>query len=383
VYVDLMQPSGITNPFAMIANGLFEALQERPTVKMNAVISKPERSVEKRLRSLCGLAKSNGIRPLVCVDHLDKYLDSAAEPLDSRLLTMLAEFASLVLATEKTLTDISPNLAASPFVHKADVLSLGLLQKEDAVQLLTASNVGRVTELSPEDIDNLIKLVGRHPYILIRAGQQAHALLLERPGKRIVANDIRARIEPSLRPLFEGFWREYGEQLREYQHQQAKQAKEAASDQEKKAHEYEESAARAVRQELQRAALIYEEATEAFKFHYFSPLFESFVFQKVAAAATAGEATPGKTMSLAEMVELLNIRHGTKEYELLELLIENAGTLISDPQLQSTVWGDEATERAMVTTISRLRQKLQQNERAINGRIVRIRNKGYSFEWLS
>jgi DNA-binding response OmpR family regulator len=37
----------------------------------------------------------------------------------------------------------------------------------------------------------------------------------------------------------------------------------------------------------------------------------------------------------------------------------------------------------MVTTISRLRQKLQQNERAINGRIVRIRNKGYSFEWLS
>ena len=56
--------------------------------------------------------------------------------------------------------------------------------------------------------------------------------------------------------------------------------------------EYEKAAARAVRQELQRAALIYEKRDRQNEFAYFSTLFESFVFQKVTSIAPPAEAGP-------------------------------------------------------------------------------------------
>ena len=55
--------------------------------------------------------------------------------------------------------------------------------------------------------------------------------------------------------------------------------------------------------------------------------------------------------------------------------------IVKDSQLQETVWHGAAADRAIVTTVDRLRTKLQQHEGQINGRIVRIRARGYSFQW--
>lgn len=388
VYIDLKKDeAALPNPFVKIADEIYEALLKRPLVKVDHISAKQEKSAEKRLQTLGYLAKSNDIRMLICIDHLDKYLRDNKESVSLlRPLTILSESASLVLATKRTLTDISPDLAASPFVHKALILSLGLLEAEDALNLLqNPDREGDEIELSDKDKESLIKIVGRHPYLLARAGQQARELLRESPERQqkgITVNDIRARIEPTLRPVFEGLWQDHGELLTQYQMSQASHAAQTENDQSDQEREYEEIVARAIRQELQRAALIYEDPTNEFKFNYFSPLFESFVFQKVALAMPATETLPSRRMAIQEMLALLDIRQGTKEYELLHMLVDNAGAVIGDSQLQSTIWGDKVPERALVTTVGRLRSKLDQHQKEINGRLVRIRQQGYSFQWL-
>jgi len=385
IYVDFKEDnSRQTDPFVNVAEELISALKRRPTVKIDPGIL-VEKSLEKRLRALSDLMHTYGIRPLICIDHLDKYLRNTRESVElMQPLTILMDSASIILATERTLTDISPELAASPFVHRALVMSLGLLDKEGAIQLLKdLDNEGdkpresASPKLSDEDMDMLIRLVGRHPYVLFRGGQQARALLHESADsqRRITANDVRALIEPALRPIFEVFWREHEGQLRKFHLSQTSST--AEQDEPTKI------AMRANRQELQRAALIYEDPAqkEEEKFNYFSPLFESFVFQKVALSASPQEPSPSRSTKREEILALLDVRQGTRESELLDVLISNAGSIVSDASLQTMVWGGEAPERAIVTTVNRLRAKLQQHERKIGGRIVRIRNQGYRFEW--
>lgn len=384
VYIDLSQDTEGVEPLALIADELTQALQARYSLR-NAGGSRPEKSPEKRLRALCDLAQAHHVRPLICIDHLDKYLTKARNPIDwGSSLTMLAEFASLVLATERTLTDISPELSASPFVHRTIVLTLGLLDEKDADELLAAFTIGPGTELSAGDRENLIRMVGRHPYILRRAARQANVLLQESPERQqkgISINDIRARIEPVLRPLFEALWREYGDLLRRYHASLTPQGQPGADGATRRDLEYEKAAARAVRQELQRAALIYEKRDRQNEFAYFSTLFESFVFQKVTSIAPPAEAHNGKPMPLTDMLAVLDIREGTRESQLLGLLVDNAGSVIKDPQLEAAIWGREVPDRAIVTTVGRLRGKLQQHESKINGRIVRVRGTGYTFQW--
>lgn len=384
VYVDLLEKEedAAASPFAAIANALRRALEERPALKPFIAGLRADRSVERSLADLAKLVKDHGLRPVILIDHLDKVY-SPSEPLDLRPLALLKDDVSLVLATRQTLSDISPELAGSPLVHSSYVLSLGLLDKAAAVDLLLDSNIGRATYLSAPDIEKLITFVGRHPYLLIRAAPQAHDLLQESVERRehgITINDIRSRIEPALRPFFEGLWQEYKNALLKYQDFQNQHANDARGDREKQNREYEVRAERAVRQELQRAALIYEDPTakEKEKFNYFSPLFESFVFQKTEAAASAMDNQRANPTAPLNLLETLDVRAGTKEYELLNLLLNDAGAVVADARLEAEVWGDEATERAIVTTISRLRGKL--HEHRINGRIVRVRKEGYSFQ---
>lgn len=382
VYLDMAKLPDGANPFAAIAEKMSDELRAKPDLSLSSLLPALDRipadtklrpnMVESLLRDLSQIAASNRIRFVICIDHLDKLSD--IETLNMRPLALLADSASLVLATRKTLTDISPDLAGSPLVHTAFVLSVGLLSESAASDLLIASGKGRDIQLTQEDIDLLIKFVGTHPYLLSRAGEQAHNLLLEgstRNDRRLTVNDIRARIEPTLRPLFEGLWQEYGDLIERYERFQEKD--------ESKVPEYRK---RAIRQELQRATLIYEDPKTEFKFNYFSPLFESFVFQKLEQATHDQRHVARQSRTASQILEALELREGTKEAELLSLLVDNAGEIVPDVTLQTSVWGGAATDRTLVTTVNRLRAKMREAEQQIDGRIVRVRNTGYQFEWL-
>ncbi|MDY7076003.1 MAG: winged helix-turn-helix domain-containing protein, partial [Chloroflexota bacterium] len=61
------------------------------------------------------------------------------------------------------------------------------------------------------------------------------------------------------------------------------------------------------------------------------------------------------------------------------LLVNAAGRVVSDEEILNTVWGGDEYKHALDTTIARLRHKIKQCRELVPGRIVRHRNKGFSF----
>lgn len=93
--------------------------------------------------------------------------------------------------------------------------------------------------------------------------------------------------------------------------------------------------------------------------------------------------TAGRRVTLAgsQGEALLNLR--PKEYTLLELLVRNAGAILSRTVIAERVWGDAlyVTDNALDVTVSGLRQKLADAERASGAtevpEIETVRGVGY------
>ncbi|MBB5350536.1 DNA-binding response OmpR family regulator [Haloferula luteola] len=92
---------------------------------------------------------------------------------------------------------------------------------------------------------------------------------------------------------------------------------------------------------------------------------------------TIADFTQSKVYRNGESIHLT-----TKESELLQLLVKNAGSTLSRESILSQVWADQPhiTERTVDVHISWLRQKIETNT-SHRQYIVTLRGKGYRFEW--
>lgn len=381
IYFDLTASNNRTRPFFELASELYEALIKHREINIARVMDKigPDlradqldaEYVENRLSLLPEIANEQGWRFVICLDHIEKS-NLLEDQVNVRRLELLASNASLVIATREPLKFVYTGLAASPLILLSKIKMLGLLSEAAAKDLLTLPEEEYPIRLTEEDISLLIQFVGRHPFLLIQAAQEAYEILLEAPSRGIVKNDIRARIEPSLRLIFEGFWQEYGDLLAQFFSFESPKS------------ELEKEEQKAVRQKLQQATLIYENPDKEWDFKFCSPLFETFVYEKMKGEMPGliPSAQP-RYLTVTEASSTLGLRSGSNEELVLELLMSHAGEVLSKEQLGSEIWGDADIGRGLVTTISRLRSKLKEHPSIANGQIVSHRGKGYSFEWFN
>ena len=336
-----------------------------------------------RLSYLLTEATRREFRVVFCLDHLDKS-DLLYDASVRGRLEAIARSASLIVASRETLVDTYPDLVAAdpaewPFIEGIEpiVYTVSLLSRSEAVELLTAPAANSSLQLSPDDIDKLILFVGRQPYLLLHAARQAHVMLAESPRKREVGlstNDIRARIEPVLRPYFKQLWLAHRTNLEQF-HRIKNEGTPATID------KAEKDRRRAFRQPLQSALLIYEVLEPEIEFNYFSTLFETYVDGEINKALKPAPPVPAKRIDLDQMRETLGLRPDSNEVAALAELVKHTGQIIADDQLSKSIWGADVAGRTPNNTVWHLRKRLEKHAEEIPGQIVRHRNKGYSFEW--
>jgi DNA-binding response OmpR family regulator len=127
---------------------------------------------------------------------------------------------------------------------------------------------------------------------------------------------------------------------------------------------------------LQAQALIYESAPGRFAF--FSPLFESFVRQKLEADRDVQVEAIGTPEDARRILDALGLDTGTKEGRLAYLLATHAGEVLTDEYLLDEIWGERGQEHALYTAVARLRSRMRQHKDTL-GRIVRDRKSGYYY----
>jgi hypothetical protein len=380
------------DPFLAIAEALYDHLIELAEINLHGIASEiglgqegsqlQEDKLANRLRLLPLEAHRQGFRFVICLDHLDKsdLLDNGH---DMQQLEPVAAHASLIIATRERLGRTASGMAASPIVLRLKPIQVPLLSLQAAEQLLDAPTEGEDLRFSEDDKQLLITFVGRHPLLLWYAAEEAYEILAEssRSGSAgLTENDARARIEPVLLPVFDKLWDDYGTNLELY-HRLHFDSSLQLDEEARKAKR------RATRQQLQRAGLIYEVPGEDRKCNYFSPLFESYVIDRVGDLTVLKPEPPPKPLAPARRMEpgdvlkKLGLQQNSNEANVLFMLLDNAGHVLSKEQLIEDVWDGQASEHGLRTTINRLRDKLDEFEGEIPGKIKTHRGKGYSFEW--
>jgi hypothetical protein len=219
---------------------------------------------------------------------------------------------------------------------------------------------------SLEDKALLVRLVGQHPYVLLRAARQAYERLLA-PGAihHLTPNYVWTEVASVLQPVFELLWCDHADELRTFSHTHPQ-----GSD------DLDEAGSSPVIYRLQAQALIYESAPGRFAF--FSPLFESFVRHKLEADTDLEVESIGTPKDARRILDALGLDTGTKEGRLAYLLAIHAGEVLTDEYLLDEIWEDRGQEHALYTAVARLRSRMRQHEDTI-GRIVRDRKNGYYY----
>ena len=381
LYVDLNHKFDIDNPFQEIARKSIETLKERNIIDLTSIASKiylgqdvsdlGNKEIQSTLRFLIPYLSENKYRLLLCIDHLER-TDFLKRQENIRFLSFMAEFSSTIIATRNVIMDIFPGVVESPIAHKLRVKVLGLIDEPSAMELLAWSPRQERPSFSEEDRTHIVKIIGQHPYLLILAAYEAFELLRSPSKKIITANDVRNLIGGTLDSQFEYYWLEFKNQLIRFFEIKNKKIGEDDWDTRKQI------------STLQKAAIIIEDPTARNNFTIFSVAFEDFIRNKLEKENLTNDLQPSnKIIEKNEILDQLSLTDGTKEGQLLLILLDNPGKMISDLELLEKIWGDIDAKHALDTTVARLRNKIKQSPFKIPGKLVRYRNRGLSFELFS
>ncbi|MBD3279930.1 hypothetical protein GF389_00195, partial [Candidatus Dojkabacteria bacterium] len=300
-------------------------------------------------------------RVILCLDHASE--SNFLEDKDNiQMLGSLVKWISLILASRRTLVDDFPLISASPLHNVLIYEQMGLLTFNEAERLLSLSTAEEELALSDKDKTLLIKHVGRHPYLLVRAARQAFAHLLSGSGQgKITESIIQHEIDPALHVVFERLWQEYKEQLLEfYKHHKQEKPNDISQE---------------TLFQLKRDALIFSD-TGKNKEKLFSPLFESFIERKIEKEKALRIHELDSTVfsdDVSRVLSDLPLKPGTNEYVIMRLLLENSGQVVKDEEILSVVWEGNGTKHLLDTTVARVRTKLKEVDAP--GEILRHRNK--------
>ncbi|WP_448592082.1 winged helix-turn-helix domain-containing protein [Thermoflexus hugenholtzii] len=298
-------------------------------------------------------------RRVLLLDHCDEALQTM-EPAHARRLRELTAHHALIIATERDPADLMPRREVlSPLVQVLRPYRLGLLERKEAEELFRqpAREVG--IELEPEVVDFFIRVLGRHPYLLLLGGEALFNWLQDPERRSRLCTDpwlqeearFRIRMHPAVQDFLDYIWKGLSEEERnalgrvlEGQPILPRQ-----------------------RLRLERAALI-ESSEEGLR--VFSELFAEEARERLQAP---------QPPRLEEQLPPLSGLEG----QLLEYLRARPGHACTYTELVHALWGPQAKveekKRALDALIYRVRQRIREATGSRWEYIRNIRGKGYVF----
>ncbi len=378
IYQDLAGcPPG--NPFADLAEVVLTALERRGDcdlrgldheIQLDKTAAQLARAgTQMRLTALARAAQAHGLRLILCLDRVDE-ARLLADAGSTQYVTELTQYASLVLATRRPLVDIFPALVGSPLLYRLERLDVGLLEPETAAEALVAP--GAELQFSPPDQALLLELVGRHPYILMRAAATAYEHLRTTAGQPLTRNFIWQTVNSALEVIFQYLWNGWECELRQfvavYRNPQTA---------------WEQLVGDTFIRTLQDEAIIAEDMARPDRLEFFSPLFAAFASRRAAEPAVPASVLPPVAPAaphavLAEMGLGLHTRSG----QLFLALYQRLGQLVPDADLARPIWGDQepgVVKHALEIAAAGLRKKL--HAARLPYRLVRKYGQGYRLEY--
>lgn len=315
-----------------------------------------------------------GIQPVLCLNHFGRLdLDSAAVSLSLRDLSASASFVIALEPDELEAVQIN-----SPFVNMIFVRRIGLLPFYEAAELINAP-------LAPEaawndaETEAIYWIAGGNPYLLTLVCEELYTQRLRgssvltpqllRKDERIV-QDVETL--PAIRLLFGPIWASLSREAREIlaltAHQtDAKRGAPSVVDDRYRDHQ--------VVGELRDWGLV-DVDKDSGNLVLCSRLFVRFVRSQ--------EPPPSTLSSLSSLAQELDILErtlrGSNEGQLLRILRENNGTVVSLDELRRAIWGEsqEGSRHVVDQTLSRLRKRLRANISNGDELIKGVRGQGYT-----
>ncbi len=364
------------NPLADLTEALFTALERRRECDLQAVadelqldktaVQLDRAGVEARLHALARAAHKGGLRLALCLDHVDKarLLDDSRT---QQRINELAQYASLVLASQHPLIDIFPGLAGSPLVYRMERLDVRLLEPATAAEALVAA--GTELQFSQGDKALLLEMVGRHPYVLRRGAATAYEHLAVTAGQPLTRNFIWQTVNSALEVIFQYLWNHWGGEIGQFLALRSDPGT-----------DWDQVVGRTFIHTLQDEAIIAEDAAAAGRLAFFSPLFEAFAVRRAGEApveadgGTAATTVPAPDAVLAD----LRLAPRTKTAQLFAALWARPGQIVPDDELARAVWPTKepaTVKHALELTVAALRKRLDDSRAAY--RILRKYGQGY------
>ncbi len=326
----------------------------------------PKSDIKAALGRALDVLSDGGARMVFCLDHFDRAFLSLADE-DDFFMRALTERHAFVIATERTTADLQAARAgaalhSSAFLNILTPRNLGLLSDADAHRLVTEPLRGETIRFTERDLDFLLDVGGRHPYLLTicaeflferrrRVGGAHDEVLPESDADRAwIALEIAAR--PSVKELFALQYRDLGEGPRRVLGRLA-------------AGEPVDPLANwtAVETLLNGALIVQDPATG--RYRPYTSLLRSEL-------AAGGRAQGGIDLD-AVARDLTPL-----DRKLLAHLRQHAGEVCGFEDLLMAVWGDRgASKRGLEAAVHRLRGRLAEAGEPETDSIQNVRGRGY------
>ncbi len=325
-------------------------------------VAKPE--IKKLLENVLQTLYREGVKLVVCMDHLDSAVESMEVEDEVFLRYLATTYVSFVISTERTLYELKEaRLISSPFLNLFVPRNIGLLDESEARELVRVVSDEGGSPFTEDEIDFLLGAAGRQPYLLIMACERYFQLRSEHPEvKDRVAREIKVQQQvissieawPAVAELLSLLWK----MLNEYE--QNVLLRVAVGE-----HANLESQ-QPILNRLRQKALIYEDLQQG-KPHIFSELFRQYALR---------QRQPVRTGRIEEIKSSL----APLDRKLLDYLLARPNQLCTFEELLAEVWGDpNASKRGLEAAVHRLRRRIQDIDMTGSHRIQNVRGKGYQY----
>lgn len=376
IYQDLAGASP-DNPFIDLTEAVLTALERRSDFDLRVLaheiqLDKTAAQLDRvgtraRLSALARATQAHGLRLILGLDHVDE-AHLLADTESTQYLTELTGYASLVLATRRPLVDIFPDLAGSPLLYRLERLDVRLLEPETAAEALVAPDAE--LQFSRSDQLLLLELVGRHPYVLMRAAATAYDHLRATGVQPLTRNFIWQTVNSALEVIFQYLWNHWEGDLREF----LRVYRDPHTD-------WSQVAGRAFARTLQDEAIIAEDPAVPDRLEFFSPLFAAFVNRRAAELIPTPAASQAVLAAPHSLLAEMDLGPRTKSAQLFLALYQQLGQLVPDAELERAIWkAKEAggAKHALEIAAMGLRTKLSKAQAPYS--IVRKYGQGYLLE---
>ena len=367
VYVDLDRIVEDKEPIPYLYRKIKEALGNEEAEET----AEPE---SKRLHNLFRSYGKRNVRLVVCLDHFDRAYKSMTHEDEYFLRHLCVHHQSLVTATEKDFLElrrIQENKVSSPLVPVLEGIIVGLLTESEARELVDGPARKAGKTFSPEIVDFLIRIAGRHPYLLPEACSHVFELFSEYGIDKFdefqLTDNTKEHLKVSVgaltgfTSLFEVFWKDLVVSERTVLIKIAKDDR-----------DFDRVREVPTLNTLKNRALIYDDLMSG-NYYVFSELFRDFVLRR---AESPSDGVNADLESMADRLPPL-------DRKLLRYLADRPGQVCRFEELVENIWNEKdlkKKKRGLEAAVHRIRQELANEDESGWEYIKNERGEGYRFE---